>query len=197
MSKIKLPKIGMRNIKTAVSVFFCLIIFYTIDRENAFYACIASVICMQNTVDNTIKTGVSRLIGTAIGGFAGMIVLIAGETYFTEEIYLILMPLGIVLLIEICVALGRSGSVSICCVVFLSILTTHRYEGDYVMYAVNRIIDTSVGVIIALLVNRYLKLPRFMKKRVRQGADDQGPDMDVQLTDGEPKTHNKSGNPEK
>jgi hypothetical protein len=49
------PRIGMRNIKTSTAVFLCLLIFQLINRENSIQACIAAVICMQNTVVGAFK----------------------------------------------------------------------------------------------------------------------------------------------
>jgi len=163
-NNMQMQKIGMRNIKTAVSVFLCLLIFDTIKRDNSFYACIAAIICMQPTLENTFKKGISRIIGTIIGGFLGAILLAIGETYITEKAYLFLIPIGIIILIEICVSLKQKEAVSICCVVFLSIMISHRLKGDYFWYTTNRIIDTSIGIIIAASINRYLKIPEFLKK---------------------------------
>lgn len=157
-------RIGMRNIKTALSVFLCLLIFEAIHRENSFYACIAAVICMQPTLDNTFKKGFSRIIGTAIGGIIGIILLVISEIYIKEGAFIFLIPIGIIILIKICVAIGQKDSVSICCVVYLGIMITHRYEGDYFWYTLNRVIDTSIGIIIAVIVNRYLKVPERFKK---------------------------------
>ena len=159
-----LPRIGMRNIKTALSVFSCLLIFEAIQRENSFYACIAAVICMQPTLDNTFKKGLSRIIGTAIGGVIGIILLVIGEMYLKEEAFIFLIPVGIVILIEICIAIDQRDSVSISCVVYLGIMIMHRYQGGYIWYTINRVIDTSIGIIIAVFVNRYLKIPELFKK---------------------------------
>ena len=159
-----LPRIGMRNIKTALSVFLCLLIFERIQRENSFYACIAAVICMQPTLDNTFKKGLSRIIGTAIGGVVGIILLVIGESYISEGAFILLIPIGIVILIEICISIEQRDSVSISCVVYLGIMIMHRYQGDYFWYTLNRVIDTSIGIIIAAFVNRYLKVPEMFKK---------------------------------
>jgi len=159
-----LPRIGMRNVKTALSVFLCLFIFDAIQRENSFYACIAAVICMQPTLDNTFKKGLSRIIGTAIGGIVGIVLLVIGESYISEGTFIFLIPIGIVILIEMCIAIEQKDSVSICCVVYLGIMIMHRYQGGYFWYTLNRVIDTSIGIIIAAFINKYLKVPEMFKK---------------------------------
>ncbi len=161
---MQLAKIGMRNIKTAVSVFFCLLLFDFINRDNSFYAAIAAIICMQPTVENTFSKGVARIIGTIIGGLAGIIFLVFGESFINDKAFIFLIPLGIIILIEICVLLNQKEAVSICCIVFLSIMISHRFKGDHFWYTFDRVIDTSIGIIIAVAVNRYFKIPDFIKK---------------------------------
>lgn len=163
---MNIPKIGMRNIKTSVSVFLCLLFFEIVNRGSSFYACIAAVICMQPTLENTYSKGISRIIGTIMGGFLGAVLLIIGESYIFEKSLIILIPIGITILIEICVYFKQKESVSISCIVFLSIMILHRVNGDYFWYTINRIIDTSIGIIIAVAVNKFLKVPNVFKKYV-------------------------------
>lgn len=163
---MNIPKIGMRNIKTSVSVFLCLLFFEIVNRDNSFYACIAAVICMQPTLENTYSKGLSRIIGTIIGGLLGAAFLIISEFYFFEKALIILIPIGISILIEICVYFKQKEAVSISCIVFLGIMILHRVSGDYFWYTINRIIDTSIGIIIALAVNKFLKIPDSLIKYV-------------------------------
>jgi uncharacterized membrane protein YgaE (UPF0421/DUF939 family) len=79
-----------------------------------------------------------------------------------------MIPLGIVVLIEICVILDKKDSVTICCIVYLSIMLTKRFESVFVVYAFNRIIDTAIGILIALFVNRYLMIPEKVKELYRR-----------------------------
>jgi len=163
---MEIPRIGMRNIKTSLSVFVCLFLFQIVDRENSVYACVAAVICMQNTVVDSLKKGISRIIGTIVGGVTGAMVLFVSTDLFSvrENMMLFIIPLGIVILIEICVAIDMKQAVVISCVVYLSILISENRDGGYVLYTVNRIIDTSVGIIIALLINKYVVMPDKLKK---------------------------------
>lgn len=74
-------KIGMRNIKTTISVFICLLVFELINRNNPIFACIAAVICVQNTIVDSKEIGFSRIIGTIIGGLAGAFTLFIVNTF--------------------------------------------------------------------------------------------------------------------
>ena len=95
----KLPKIGMRIVKSALAVFVCLLI----DRLRGgmpFYAAIAAILCMQPDVANSLKTAANRVIGTLVGGLAGRRL---GELFQQRaELVggLVLIGIGVKILIE-------------------------------------------------------------------------------------------------
>lgn len=179
-------KIGMRNIKTTLSVFICLLLFEFIDRENSIFACIAAVICMQNTVVDSMEKGMARVIGTIIGGMMGAVVLFVVKTFFNDSILIFIIPLGIMALIQVCVAINMKQSVVICCVVYLSIMITKNHDNGYLLYTVNRVVDTSVGILIALLVNKYVEIPEKIKSKLKHD-DYEITGEDDRLTDNEQK----------
>ncbi|MGB5823518.1 MAG: aromatic acid exporter family protein [Proteocatella sp.] len=153
-------KIGMRNIKTVVAVFIDLLIFQILGIENPFYACIASVLCMQQTVEDTLKAGKHRIIGTSLAAVVGLIVYYFCEHISGPKSYIILIPLGVMFLIKLCVVLEVSSSTAICCIVFISIQTTHRIYGDNNIYPLSRIFETFIGIAVATLVNKYMNFNR-------------------------------------
>ena len=77
MSDFKLPRIGLRNIKTAISVCICLILF----SKDPFFAAIASIMCMQDTVEHSLKIATNRVVGTLLGGLLGLIFLYLTRWY--------------------------------------------------------------------------------------------------------------------
>ena len=161
-------KIGMRNIKTTLSVFICLLFFEAINRDKALFACMAAVICVQNTIEDSMKIGISRVIGTIIGGLSGAMILYMVNTFFDDRILIIIIPLGIMLLIQLCVKIKMKQAVSICCIVFLSITISMNHDEGYILYTYNRVLDTSIGILIALLVNKYMKMPEKLKARFKE-----------------------------
>ena len=66
------------TIKTAISIFLCLVVYMLIeqfgftDTSNAFLACVTAIICMKDSVDESLHTGLFRLVGTFIGAVSGM-----------------------------------------------------------------------------------------------------------------------------
>ncbi|MEG1953901.1 MAG: aromatic acid exporter family protein [Hydrogenoanaerobacterium sp.] len=155
----KLPKIGLRNIKTAISATLCAIIYFFIGR-NPTFACIGAVFGMDNSLPASFRTGGNRLIGTVIGGFLGM-------GFFSLSLYLpysnisrlILIFLGIITLIYISQLLHFSGAIQAGSVVFF-IVMLNTPKDQYFSYAINRIIDTGFGVIMSIFINWvHIKLP--------------------------------------
>lgn len=170
---MKFPKIGMRNIKTSTSVFFCLLLFQVLNRENALQACIAAVICMQNTIVDSYKKGVERVKGTILGGIGGAFVLHLITTFGRENFMIFIIPLGIIILIELCVEFNMKQSVVICCVVYLGILISRGYEeGHVLLYALNRVIDTTIGIAITIFVNKYMNMPDKLKNLINKTETD-------------------------
>ncbi|QUH27924.1 FUSC family protein [Vallitalea guaymasensis] len=150
-------KIGSRNIKTAISVFICICIFQLLNRPYPFYACIAAVICMKNSIQNSFVVGKNRMIGTTIGGVIGLILaLVFGN-------YSIVVGLGIVLVIYLCNLCKQSDSIVIACIVFIAIMTNLKGTPSHI-YAVNRVIDTFIGIIVSIIVNVFPKIKDVRKK---------------------------------
>jgi uncharacterized membrane protein YgaE (UPF0421/DUF939 family) len=152
----KLPKIGMRNIKTAISVMLCIIILKQFSDNSSFYACIASVIVMQNTVESSWKAGISRMIGTLIGAGVGICLSLIG---FSN---VIITGIGITLIIYFANLLKQNSSISIACIVYLAIMVNVKNTTS-LSYTIMRTAETFVGILIAVIVNSVI-LPPTNKK---------------------------------
>lgn len=162
MKKFNIPSIGLRNLKTALSVFLCILIFKFFNNNYPFYACISAVICMKDTVDNSLNMGKDRLIGTFLGGMLGFIFIYVLSFFpYLNHPNALITALGVIICIYICTFINKPGSVSICCIVFIGIMISYTGLESY-YYAISRTFDTAVGVIIAILVNKYVN-PPFMK----------------------------------
>ena len=97
---------GMRNIKTAVAVVICFLLFLPFWSQASpagegmqigpFYACITAVICMQSSVEQSVRQGVSRVIGTLMGGALGLLVLVLYDVTGQHALVmaLLLLPAG-------------------------------------------------------------------------------------------------------
>ena len=153
---ILIPKVGMRTVKTAVSVMISYLVFVPFGllyREELggvwgqmgpLYACIACVVCMQSSLGQTMQQGISRFIGVAVGGTLGVLVKA--------------LMLGVVCVagVWLCLLLKRPAACAMACIVPCVILVNGMTGVERYYYAAARIIETVVGVAIAFGINAAL-----------------------------------------
>ena len=154
LKSVRIPGVGMRNVKTALAAAFCAFIYYFFDRSPAF-ACIGAIFGMGSDMEDSRKNGGNRLFGTLIGGLLGMVLF---RLYLfiepTGKYTLWLVPLtfiGTVILIVLCqmfwVGGVQPGGVVLCILLFNTPVAT------YISYALNRSLDTTIGVLVAWAVS--------------------------------------------
>lgn len=163
MENFNLPKPGLRTLKTALSVFLCLVLL----PNEPFFACLTSVFCLQDTVENSFKMGKNRGIGTLVGAIFGLIIMFIfkaitkniSSVFLSKLIIYIFIALGIILVIySNNLFLKMPGAINITCIAFLAVTTTHAYA-DPIYYAVNRTFETLCGIVIAIIVNKTINPP--------------------------------------
>lgn len=160
--KFILPGIGLRNLKTALGVLVCILLYELFHRPYVFFACISVIICLAPTMETSYQMSKDRMIGTVVGGLLGIPFLylknmvISRVSFFPLEA--VIICLGIVLVIYLVNLMDNKGAVANACIVFLSVLITLENSSQYIaplLYSVNRIIDSAVGIIVALVINKY------------------------------------------
>lgn len=151
--QVKLP--GPRIRKTGLAVLISMIISYFRPGEGlAFYSAIAAIICMQQSVHETYHKGIGRIIGTIFGGVMGLIYLLAFPKGSLPEIFrLTISAVLVTIIIWIMAMVNKKDAVSIAGIVFLSVTINHAADLIPFNFALNRIIDTLIGVLVAFFVN--------------------------------------------
>ncbi len=154
-------RIGARVIKTVVAAFFCAAVGH-FRGEPAFFSVLAAVICMQNTAEKTVTSAVNRTVGTVLGGLLGVGVLFAAKALNLERymlLYYALLCLLLIPLIELCLAINKPSAVTLACAAFFSITIVHIADIQPLDYALNRVLDTMLGVLTALGINLAFPIP--------------------------------------
>lgn len=175
----------MRTAKTALCVLICLLIyeFFSLIDLSGFsdsrflnmirqcvlegapsFACIAAVISLQDTVEETVQMGFSRIIGSVVGGAFAMGFAELDKIYKAGNLYIIYAVLGVVIIICLCNFFNKPDAVSISVITFLIIFTGIDSQRSY-YFAFNRITGTLIGVVVAFFVNRYVKPPKKQNKK--------------------------------
>ena len=184
--KFQWPRIGMRNIKTAIAATLCALVYYFFDRSPAF-ACIGAIFGMGSDYEMSKLHGGNRFFGTLVGGFIGMALFaVYAELFPDGSNRWVLIPLtfiGVVLLILACQRIWvggiQPGGVVLCIILFNTPVET------YISYALNRILDTGIGVLAAFFVNAMLPggfTFRFMRRfyawlGIQSDLDHTGPEV--------------------
>ena len=163
----KVPLPGWRTIKTAIAVTLCFLVFLPwwgysavetsnkLEQIGPFYACIAAIICMQGSVSASVKQGLSRLLGTLVGGLLGLIAVSLTMNSDSWALLTIVFGVSVMLSIYLCVLLRQPKACSIAAVVCCAIMLSHSGEGRY-FYTVARMGETAVGIVVAVAVNHIL-----------------------------------------
>lgn len=154
-----IPGLGLRSMKTALAALLTALLYGFLPDSNPTFACIGAIFGMGADMEESRRSGGNRFFGTIIGGFIGLGLYWLEHLIFPEGNYWLRLPtvfLGTIILISLCVLFRWPGGVQPGGVVLCIIL--FNTPPHHIDYAIHRMIDTGVGVVVALVVN-YL-LPR-------------------------------------
>lgn len=162
---LKLPRVGQRIVRSVAAVVLCFVVYFLRGEKGIpFYSALAVLQCMQPYHDSTIKIAKNRITGTFVGAFWGLIVLLIKVNGFSggfqggfRGYLLISLFVGVVLYSTVLLQVKSASYFS--CVVFLSITVNHIMDENPFLFMINRVLDTLIGVGLALVVNS-VHLPR-------------------------------------
>lgn len=147
---------GMRNIKTAISVMLCIIISNLLNLNNPLFVIIGAIVSMQGSINESYQNGINRILGTIFGAVIGIM-------FFQISPHnILLIGLGTVFIIYFNNRLKMNKSIVISLIVFCSIML--NADGNVFLYSSFRVIDTTVGIIVAFVVNILIFRPSHKEK---------------------------------
>lgn len=145
-------------LKTVVATFLSLVIDAARPGAMPFYAAITAIICTQKGKHDSFEMSVNREISTIIGGLAGMgflYVELAFRKGIPDAVLYAFAAVMLVPLISFSIWLERPKTTFLMCVVFLSVVISHGEDAHPFFFALNRIVDTTIGIVVALVVNLF------------------------------------------
>ncbi|MCQ2515437.1 MAG: HAD hydrolase family protein [Saccharofermentans sp.] len=158
-AKFHLPGIGMRIVKSAMAVAAC----FMVDKLRGsssivFYSILAAMWCIQLYSHSTINNAIQRFLGTFIGAIWGLIYLLIypfatrvfGPSFWIDTV---MVSLFTVVILYSSVVFDKKPAAYLACVVFFSIAVNHIGDEVPYIFVLNRFLDTSIGIIIGLLIN--------------------------------------------
>ena len=148
--------IGMRVVKTVISVFVSVII-TTVMGGMPINSAVASVLTTQDTQDGSIKYGKNRILGTTVGAIFAIIFVFVVDFFdiklFTVSYYfvmsILIIPIAKILLIS-----KQKAAISSALITFLITLMSYISQSELkYIYVQSRIIDTFIGVLVSIAIN--------------------------------------------
>ena len=150
--------VGQRNIKTALAATVVALLYFLVDR-NPTFACIGAIFGMGSDMGNSRLNGGNRFFGTVIGGLLGMLLFRVYICFYPDPavdreqfLLLVLLFIGVVVLIVFSQMFRWPGAVQPGGVVLCIILFNTPVD-TYIQYSLARMLDTGIGVLVALLIN--------------------------------------------
>ena len=173
-----LPGVGQRITRSVCAVFLCFAVYYLRGQKGIpFYSALAALQCIQPYMESSARMARQRISGTLIGAVWGLAVLlmltVPGHDLQGTVISYALISLVTGVVLYSTALLGYKNASYFSCVVFLSITVNHMTDDNPYLFVFNRVIDTLIGVAMAILMNS-IHLPRVKKDDVLfiSGVDD-------------------------
>lgn len=190
----QLPPVGLRIIKSAAAVALCYVFqIFRGEQGIVFYSQLSALWCMQAYISTTKQNAVQRIIGTVIGAFFGLAVLLVAifvRTHLglsenaTYVFNALLISATLIPVLWTTVALKKKQASYFSCVVFLSIVVIHLSDQNPYLFTWNRFLDTMIGIGIGVSVNLF-RLPRRKNRETLfiSGLDDTLLNKDYHIND--------------
>jgi uncharacterized membrane protein YgaE (UPF0421/DUF939 family) len=145
--------ISRLDVQFALAVGICLLMAKIIPEFQAMTACIATLLCMQNSVTESWKSGLLRLIITAIGGLAAVVVILVDDYVCNSWLFIIMIMLGLLLTLASCkLAKVPAFNTRIGGVTFILVVLT-KTGSERIYYALFRLLSTLYGVAAVIFVS--------------------------------------------
>ncbi|WP_350344286.1 aromatic acid exporter family protein [Proteinivorax tanatarense] len=154
----------MRIIKTAMAVTVSVLVANLLNLDSPFFAAVAAAITMQGNIVDSFSMGKYRILGTIMGAIFGFV-----GSYFAQGNPLV-TGIGILIIIYVANYLEWNKSITISSVVFLSIML-NQDEATSVYYSLNRVIDTFMGITVAVIINFTIR-PQYSRDKVYDYSED-------------------------
>lgn len=148
---MKLPKVGLRTIKTSIAVMITAGIMHYIVNETPFFACIGAAVAIGKTKKTSLEASIVRNVGTAVGGIVGIVMSLITDNVFVKG-------LGVIPIIYIINILNKKDSIIPGCIVYFAVVYLNTMDTAR-FYAVRRILQTFLGSIIGIIVNFAIRGP--------------------------------------
>ena len=138
-------KLGMRIIKTGIGIYLSLLICNLLGFEKGALAAITTVVALQPSLMQSLKTIKNQILATIIGITIAVII-----TYYFHG-YGLSIAVAAIITIWICIRLGWQDSITLA--VITLILVADNTTGDFLTVAIHRTLMILIGLAVAFTLN--------------------------------------------
>ena len=143
--------IGLRMFKTALAVTIALAIARLFQSYSPIFAGLGAVVAMARTLRESLDAAKTQFVGVILGGIVSMLLLVIDPTPSV-----LLIGGGVLVSLALCGIFKLYYAVSLTAIIVLSVCVSTG--GDPPLVALGfRLIDTSIGLSVALAVNMLIK----------------------------------------
>jgi len=157
-------RLGMRTIKTAIAVMLCILLFRFLNRGQPLIAALSAVFSLRQDLTTTLSFGKSRVLGNSIGG-ATAIIYFFMKQYFHNDflIELLVLPDLVAFIIVLSDGINNNSGI-ISGIATMLLITLSVPQGESFIFALDRVLDTFIGTLIAIFINFVLRPPEKEKQ---------------------------------
>ncbi|MHC5375151.1 FUSC family protein [Enterococcus sp. LJL120] len=169
MQKLKIGNSFSLDLKIAIAVIICYLLTVLFPLLQFTSASFAVILCLNNQLQETIKTSLSRVILTVCGGLAGVIVVLVDDFFQNNALFICSIFLGVLVTFIFChwaklpYIFSRIGVIT-----FILVITVQTGE-QRIIYCLLRILSTVLGIIIALLITKISILTSTHRQQINGG----------------------------
>ena len=156
--------IGLRTVKTVVSVILAMIVVesYGATSSRLIFAMLGAMAAVQPTFNESLESCVSQIVGVIFGALVGVLLL-----YFHVP-PLVATAVGMVMVITLYNSLRIRFSPSLACFIVVMLCITPDIEP--ITYSLGRIWDSTIGLAIGMAINTLI-FPYDNSRQIRNTAE--------------------------
>lgn len=153
-------RLGLRIVKTGIAVTACIAASFLLQLHQPFFSVVATVMSMGKSIDFSFRSGKNKIIGLMIGGALGYSFAVMSPANAG------LCGVGVILILYLCQLFRLRGAGTLACFLFAAIMFRFSFGVRLLLwnFTYTAVLDSFVGVIIALLVNLVVMPPNYAEE---------------------------------
>ena len=152
---MKIKRIGLRSLKTIISVTLCFIIAGIFPQLSPGMLAAAATTAINISIFDSFRSSFDRIMANVTAILLAFLLQIMGQ------VNPIGVAIGMLILVIVCNIFSWQYIIGSATIFFVFVLEVPYFtDRNFTNYAINRMFDTFIGTLVGLLVNTYVLRPR-------------------------------------